>query len=67
MDLLPCGPVAPAGPGRMCRHLLGDDASAARVRLLTGRGLEFDMCCPASRRRATTAARLCRPSSTVLR
>ncbi|WP_230686898.1 WD40 repeat domain-containing protein [Catellatospora vulcania] len=31
----------------MCRHLVGDDAEAAHVRLLTGHGLEFDMCCPA--------------------
>ncbi len=31
----------------MCRHLLGEDSDEEHVRLLTGRGLEFDMCCPA--------------------
>ncbi|MFD0596804.1 hypothetical protein ACFQZ4_34915 [Catellatospora coxensis] len=36
MDLLPCGHAAYAGTGRMCRHLLGGDASASHVRLLTG-------------------------------
>lgn len=30
----------------MCPHLLGDDAGADHVRLLTGRGIQFDMCCP---------------------
>ncbi len=31
----------------MCRHLLGDDSDEDHVRLLTGRGLEYDMCCQA--------------------
>jgi hypothetical protein len=44
MDLLPCGHVAVAGTSRMCRHLLGSEG-AEHVRLLTGRKLEFDLCC----------------------
>ncbi|WP_344587794.1 hypothetical protein [Actinomadura vinacea] len=33
---------------RMCRHLLGPDGDEVdHVRLLTGRGLEYDMCCDA--------------------
>lgn len=44
MDLLPCGHVAIAGASRMCRHLLGSDGDE-HVRLLTGRGLEFDLFC----------------------
>lgn len=51
MDLLPCGHVAIAGTNRMCRHLLGTEGDG-HVRLLTGRGLEFDLCCAACDRAA---------------
>lgn len=46
MDLLPCGHVAVAGTSSMCRHLFGSEWEV-HVRLLTGRGVEFDLCCPA--------------------
>ncbi|MFC5750484.1 hypothetical protein [Actinomadura rugatobispora] len=46
MDVLPCGHVAYASTSRMCRHLLGPDGDEVdHVRLLTGRGLEYDMAC----------------------
>jgi hypothetical protein len=45
VDLLPCGHVAVAGMSRMCRHLFGSEEGGEHVRLLTGRGLEFDLCC----------------------
>jgi hypothetical protein len=51
MDVLPCGHVAVAGTSRMCRHLLGSEGEE-HVRLLTGRGLEFDVCCAACDRAA---------------
>ena len=51
MDLLPCGHVAVAGPSRMCRHLIGSGGED-HVRLLTGRALEYDLCCPACDRAA---------------
>jgi hypothetical protein len=35
----------------MCRHLLGSEGED-HVRLLTGRGLDFDLCCPACDRAA---------------
>jgi hypothetical protein len=52
MDVLPCGHVAVAGLSRMCRHLLGSEGGN-HVRLLTGRGLDFDLCCGACDRAAT--------------
>lgn len=51
MDLLPCGHVAVAGTSRMCRHLL-ESEETEHVRLLTGRGMEFDLCCMACDRTA---------------
>ena len=51
VDLLPCGHVAVAGPSRMCRHLLGSEGED-HVRLLTGRGLGYDLCCSACDRAA---------------
>lgn len=49
MKVLACGHVAHAGAARMCRHLAGlaDDGDPAHVRVLTGRGIEFDLCCQA--------------------
>jgi len=44
MELLPCGHVALEGTSRVCRHLL-DDESGQQVRLLTGEGLRYDICC----------------------
>jgi hypothetical protein len=51
VDVLPCGHVAVAGTSRMCRHLFGS-AGEEHVGLLTGRGLDFDVCCPACDRAA---------------
>jgi hypothetical protein len=48
MDVLTCGHVAYASRSRVCRHLLGPDGPAddvEYVRILTGRGMEYDMCC----------------------
>ncbi|MGH3242542.1 MAG: hypothetical protein ACRDNL_19350 [Spirillospora sp.] len=48
MDLLPCGHVAHVGTSRLCRHLLDPEAQDdAAVWLLTGTGLDHDVCCPA--------------------
>jgi hypothetical protein len=55
MDLLPCGHVAFAGTSRMCRHLLGSEGDE-HVRLLTGQGLEFDLCCVACDREALSGS-----------
>jgi hypothetical protein len=46
VDVLPCGHAALVGPSRLCRHLLGSEGGA-HVRLLTGHGLDVDLCCPA--------------------
>ena len=46
MDVLPCGHAALVGPSRLCAHLLGSEGGA-HVKLLTGHGLEVDLCCPA--------------------
>jgi len=51
MDLLPSGHVAVAGASLMCRHLLGWEKNE-HARLLTGRGLDFDLCCAACDRAA---------------
>lgn len=51
VDLLPCGHVAAVGPSRMCRHLLGTEGED-HVRLLTGHGLDCDLCCPVCDRAA---------------
>ncbi|WP_395105999.1 WD40 repeat domain-containing protein [Actinomadura sp. SCN-SB] len=48
MDVLPCGHVARASRVRLCRHLLGPDGppdDIEYVRVLTGRGIEYDLCC----------------------
>lgn len=47
METLPCGHVAHAGPSRLCAHLIGDDPVEGYVALLTGVGIEHDMCCVA--------------------
>jgi hypothetical protein len=46
MELLPCGHVARPGTSRLCPHLIVA-ADADQVRLLTGRGLAYDLCCAA--------------------
>jgi hypothetical protein len=51
VDLLPCGHVAVVGASRMCPHLLGTEGED-HVRMLTGRALEYDLCCPACDRAA---------------
>ena len=51
VDVLPCGHIALAGTSRMCSHLIGSDGEE-HVGLLTGRGLDFDVCCPACDRAA---------------
>lgn len=48
MDTLPCGHVAHAGGSRMCRHLVDPaNRDTTHMRLLTGRGLDHDLCCVA--------------------
>ncbi|MBW8480977.1 YncE family protein [Actinomadura parmotrematis] len=48
MDVHACGHVAHAGDIRLCRHLLGPKGDEQdHLRLLRGRGLEYDLCCPA--------------------
>ncbi|HCT75313.1 MAG TPA: hypothetical protein DGT23_01705 [Micromonosporaceae bacterium] len=46
MELLACGHVALPGPSRMCEHLLGTESSE-HIRLLTGHGVEYNLCCRA--------------------
>src|SRR4029453_10515928 len=42
----PCGHVARLGPRLMCRHLMGEDGLRHDyVHLLTGRGMEYHLCC----------------------
>jgi hypothetical protein len=41
-----------AGASRMCPHLIGAD-DPEHVRLLTGKGLTYDICCPACDRSLT--------------
>ncbi|MFC7533921.1 hypothetical protein [Actinoplanes sp. GCM10030250] len=47
MNTLACGHVAHAGHSRVCPHLLrpAEDEDVDFVRLLTGRGLDADLCC----------------------
>jgi hypothetical protein len=45
VEPLPCGHVAHAGPSRLCPHLIGDEPAEEYVALLTGVGIEHDMCC----------------------
>ncbi|GAA1591898.1 hypothetical protein GCM10009678_87700 [Actinomadura kijaniata] len=46
MKVHPCGHVARLGPKLMCRHLMGEDGlSHDYVHLLTGRGMEYHLCC----------------------
>ncbi|WP_197686267.1 hypothetical protein [Actinoplanes derwentensis] len=47
MDTLACGHAAYAGRSRLCPHLLspGEDDEIDYIRLLTGRGIEADLCC----------------------
>lgn len=48
MDVLPCGHVAYASTRRVCRHLLGPDGpddDVEYVRVLTGHGMDYDLCC----------------------
>jgi hypothetical protein len=48
MEVLPCGHVAYASRIRLCRHLLGPDGppdDLEYVRVLTGQGMEYDLCC----------------------
>jgi len=49
METLPCGHVAHTGTNRMCQHLLDAVATGGVefVRLLTGQGIEADLCCRA--------------------
>ncbi|MEU4245400.1 hypothetical protein [Actinoplanes sp. NPDC026619] len=61
METLACGHVAHADAGRMCPHLIDPTAAAGieYVRLLTGRGLDADLCCTAcdkSRQEGATVA-----------
>jgi hypothetical protein len=44
VELLACGHVALPGVSRICRHLLQAEG-LDHVRLLTGRGLDSDLCC----------------------
>ncbi|MCW6009023.1 hypothetical protein K1W54_31445 [Micromonospora sp. CPCC 205371] len=46
MEMLPCGHIAVAGPRRVCRHLTESEAEVPYVRLFSGRGVEYDLCCP---------------------
>jgi len=50
VDLLPCGHVAYASTSRLCPHLIGGDGEE-HVRLLTGRGIDSDLCCQACDRK----------------
>jgi hypothetical protein len=45
VELLPCGHAAHAGASRLCAHLIGDESAEEYVALLTGVGIEHDMCC----------------------
>jgi hypothetical protein len=47
VEILACGHVAHTGASRVCGHLArpAESDHLAYVRLLTGRGLEYDMCC----------------------
>lgn len=45
MDTLVCGHVARAGTSRMCQHLISFTDNVEYVRLLTGHGLDVDLCC----------------------
>jgi hypothetical protein len=49
VDTLACGHVAHAGTSRMCQHLVNpvDTHDLEHVRLLTGSGLDADLCCAA--------------------
>jgi hypothetical protein len=46
VEIIACGHVALPSPVRMCSHLVGTEDQAF-VALLTGVGIEFDVCCPA--------------------
>ena len=62
MDLPPCGHVAVVGPSRMCQHLLGLEGEH-HVRLLTGRGLDYGLCCRRATVRRWAGARGSSPSA----
>src|SRR5262245_40410842 len=48
VESLPCGHIAYAGSSRMCAHLVDPAARTVDyVRLLTGHGMRYDMCCTA--------------------
>ncbi|MEV0271438.1 hypothetical protein AB0H43_21890 [Hamadaea sp. NPDC050747] len=57
MDLLPCRHAAYAGSSRMCAHLIGTE-DEEHVRLLTGHGLDSDLCCRACDRAAQSGERI---------
>ena len=56
MEVLPCGHAALAGPSKLCQHLLGSEG-ANHVRLLTGAGVEYDICCQGCGRAAQAGDR----------
>jgi hypothetical protein len=49
VEVLACGHVAHSGTSLVCRHLAGpaEGDDIAYVRLLTGHGLDYDLCCTA--------------------
>lgn len=51
MDVLPCGHVALRDPRRLCVHLWGEQGEEETVALLSGVGLDHDLCCRACDRR----------------
>lgn len=44
VELLPCGHLAAAGDRLVCRHLTRD-VEIEHVRLFTGRGVDYNLCC----------------------
>jgi hypothetical protein len=57
VDLLACGHAASAGSSRMCTHLIGTEGEE-HVRLLTGHGLDSDLCCRACDQAAQAGERM---------
>jgi hypothetical protein len=47
MEVLSCGHVAHPGRSRLCRHLTVPEAPTEHLRMLTGEGINYDLCCPA--------------------
>jgi hypothetical protein len=47
MEVLPCGHIAHPGRSRLCRHLAVPEGPTEHLRMLTGVGIHYDLCCHA--------------------